>query len=102
MAIQTNPATDLWLRRWSISVVSSDGGTVLELSAGYASRSGGPATTGSQGEPLSEGLRAKFRTVAMDAGVPNHLEATVYNLSDATAKRVQNREFSGVRLQAGD
>jgi len=94
------PQQALWLRRWSL-VVYSNSGAVLELSAGQGTATGIPVSEGGTGQILSEGLRMKALTVAMDSVIPNHLEATVYNLSDATARRVQNKEFSYVVLQAG-
>jgi hypothetical protein len=99
--ISTYSGGDQFLRRWSLVVYGGGGGTALELSAGSSSAFGGPASTGPSGEPLAEGLRIKFRTVAADRGVPNHGEFTVYNCSDATAQRVMNKEFSRVVLQAG-
>jgi len=102
--------TSQWLRRWSLTVWGTQtGGPVLELSAGVGGPGQNTATsipiTNPQGQILSEGLRMQFQTFALDGNeqtfIPNHAVITVYNLSNATARRVQNKEFSYVVLQAG-
>lgn len=100
------PSSDQFLRKWSLVVYGAQGGQALELTAGVGqpgqnSGAGFESTTNPQGQPLSEGLRMKFRTVAADVGVPNHAEVTVYNLKNETANRVMRKEFSRVVLQAG-
>ena len=81
-------------------MVTGDSGQVLELSAGQGSALGGAGTTNPAGQPISEGLRVKFKSYAADFDAPNHCEIVIYNLSDATATRVI-KEFSRVILQAG-
>lgn len=99
--ISTYSGGDSWLRKWSVIVSNTDGTNVLELSAGAQSQvTGGAAATGPQGQPLSEGLRGTFRTIAADLDTPNHAEIEIWNLSNKTAQRVQ-KEFSRVILQAG-
>lgn len=65
-----------------------------------ASRSANLATgkTGSEGIDLSE-MRINFRLKKGLTGVPNMLEARVYNLSPDTIKRV--RQYGRVQLAAG-
>lgn len=54
---------------------------------------------GTQGIDLSE-LRVRFKVTAADAESPNAASIRVYNLADATVKRVQS-EYTHVTLQAG-
>lgn len=57
------------------------------------------ANAGANGLDLSA-LRIKFRVIQSDNQTPNHANIRVFNLSDATAKKVQ-KEFTLVTLQAG-
>jgi len=104
MPIETYPAGNLFLRRWSVSVYTP-GGSVLELSAGTAPSGLGTATgipiTGPKGEILSEGLRMQFKSFAADYFVPNHSETTIWNLKSETAARVMNKEFAYIVVQGG-
>lgn len=66
-----------WLRACSL-IVGSDAGNGLDL-----------------GE-----LRITFKTQKGDVETPNSAEINVYNLSEATASKIQ-REFTQVALSAG-
>jgi len=56
-------------------------------------------STGTQGLDLSE-LRFTFKTRNADEQAPNTLYVRIYNLTDSTAKAIQN-EFTTITLQAG-
>jgi hypothetical protein len=60
---------------------------------------GATPSTALNGIDLSE-LRITFKTTQSDVQTPNTALIRVYNLSDQTANQIQ-REFTGVKLQAG-
>jgi len=64
----------------------------LVVSAGTAA--------GSPGLDLSQ-MRFKFQTRNADEQAPNTLYVRIYNLSAATEKAVQRKEFTSITLQAG-
>lgn len=70
------------------------------MTAQYLRKIGLIVTSGSSGLDLSD-MRIRFRTYQAIAGeAPNTVQIRVYNLSDATAKAIQN-EFQAVQLEAG-
>lgn len=91
------PVNQQWIRRAGLLVM--DTLDLSELGSGEAGQSAAAPTNKPKALDLSN-LHFKFQIAQQDAESPDNAAIRVYNLSDATAQRVQ-REFQRVVVSAG-